>query len=155
MKLNLTHRKARADDLVNIIGLLQDDDLGKTREVGEEILNIDNCYLRAFKKIESDANHYLMVVEDNKNIIATCHLTIMPSLTFMGSARMQIEAVRVCRNFRGNKIGEWMINEAVKYAQKNDVKILQLTTNKERVAAKKFYEKIGFKASHEGMKLYL
>ena len=68
---------------------------------------------------------------------------------------MQIEAVRVTEKHRGHKIGEWMMNAAITYAKSKGVTILQLTTNKKRPRAKTFYEKIGFEASHEGMKLYL
>jgi ribosomal protein S18 acetylase RimI-like enzyme len=79
----------------------------------------------------------------------------MPSLTFLGSTRMQIEAVRVSEKYRGQKIGEWMFNQAIEYATANNVSIIQLTTNKKRPKAKHFYEKLGFEASHEGMKLCL
>jgi ribosomal protein S18 acetylase RimI-like enzyme len=96
-----------------------------------------------------------MVVENGDEIIGTCHLTIMPSLTFIGSTRMQIEAVRVAGKYRGQKIGSWMFDQAISYAKENDVSITQLTTNKKRPKAKRFYEKLGFEASHEGMKLYL
>jgi ribosomal protein S18 acetylase RimI-like enzyme len=96
-----------------------------------------------------------MVVENKDEIIGTCHLTIMPSLTFIGSTRMQIEAVRVADKYRGQKIGSWMFDQAIAYAKSMGVAIIQLTTNKKRRQAKKFYEKLGFEASHEGMKLYL
>jgi ribosomal protein S18 acetylase RimI-like enzyme len=68
---------------------------------------------------------------------------------------MNIEAVRISKDFQGHGFGKYMINKAIEIAKKNDVKIVQLTTNKIRVKAKKFYEDLGFKASHEGMKLYL
>ena len=151
--MNLTHRKAKLEDLPRIIELLLEDDLGQTRESKSE--QIDECYTKAFHKINSDSNQYLMVVEDNAEIIATCHLTIMPSLTFIGTTRMQIEAVRVVEKYRGKKIGSWMFDQATDYAKVRDVSIIQLTTNKKRPKAKHFYEKLGFEASHEGMKLYL
>jgi ribosomal protein S18 acetylase RimI-like enzyme len=96
-----------------------------------------------------------MVVENGGKIFGTCHLTIMPSLTFTGSTRMQIEAVRVHSNNRGQKIGEWMITEAINYGKYSGASTFQLSTNKQRSEAIKFYEKLGFKATHEGMKLYL
>jgi GNAT superfamily N-acetyltransferase len=96
-----------------------------------------------------------MVLENGDEIIGTCHLTIMPSLTFIGSTRMHIEAVRVTGKYRGQKIGSWMFDQAISYAKENDVSIIQLTTNKKRPKAKHFYEKLGLTASHEGMKLYL
>lgn len=96
-----------------------------------------------------------MVVENGDELISTCHLTIIPSLTFIGSTRMQIEFVRVASKYRGQKIGSWMIDQAISYAVEQDVSIIHLTTDKKRTKAKHFYEKFGFEASHEGMKLYL
>jgi N-acetylglutamate synthase-like GNAT family acetyltransferase len=151
--MNLLYRKATICDLRRIVALLLEDELGQTRESKEE--ELDKSYIHAFHKINSDQNQYLMVVENESEIIATCHLTIMPSLTFVGSTRMQIEAVRVSEKYRGLKIGEWMFSQIVEYAKINSVTILQLTTNKKRPRAKHFYEKLGFEDSHDGMKLYL
>lgn len=150
---NLTHRKARIADLPSLIELLLEDELGSTRE--SKSSELDEKYIKAFHKIDSDPNQYLMVVENGDEMIGTCHLTIMPSLTFIGSTRMQIEAVRVAGKYRGQKIGSWMFDKAISYAKEHDVSIIQLTTNKKRPKAKHFYEKLGFQASHEGMKLYL
>ena len=150
---NLTHRKARIADLPRIIELLLEDELRSTRE--SKSAAVHENYIKAFHKIDSDPNQYLMVVENGDEIIGTCHLTIMPSLTFIGSTRMQIEAVRVAGRYRGQKIGIWMFDQAISYAKENDVSIVQLTTNKKRPKAKHFYENLGFEASHEGMKLYL
>ena len=149
----LTYRKATLEDLPKIIALLLEDELGKTREAKGLIL--DQRYIEVFHRIDKDPNHYLMVVEKGAEIIATCHLTLLPSLTFIGSTRMQIEAVRVAEKYRGQKIGQWMFEQAIQYASDHDVAIIQLTTNKKRLEAKHFYEKLGFEASHEGMKLYL
>ena len=150
---SLTYRKSAINDLEQIVNLLLEDELGQTRESKKPELNQN--YIEAFHKINADPNQYLMVVESDKEIVATCHLTIMPSLTFTGSTRMQIEAVRVAEKHLGHKIGEWMMNAAITYAKSKEVTILQLTTNKKRPKAKNFYKKIGFEASHEGMKLYL
>ena len=150
---NLTHRKARIADLPHLVELLLEDELGQTRE--SRSAELDENHIKAFHKIDSDPNQYLMVVENGDEIIGTCHLTIMPSLTFIGSTRMQIEAVRVASKYRGQKIGSWMFEQAISYAKEHDVSIIQLTTNKKRPNAKRFYEKLGFEASHEGMKIYL
>jgi len=155
MTLNLTQRKAKLKDIHRIVELLNEDDLGKTREHLSLTRKLDPRYTKAFELINSDPNQYLMVVESDNQIVGTCHLTIMPSLTFIGSTRMQIEAVRVAASMRGMQIGEWMMNEAIAYAESNGASIIQLTTNKQRSRAKHFYEKIGFEATHEGMKLYL
>ena len=150
---SLTYRKATINDLNAIVNLLLEDELGQTRESKSAELNQN--YIEAFHRINTDPNQYLMVVEIGNEIVATCHLTIMPSLTFTGSTRMQIEAVRVAEKYRGQKIGEWMMDAAIAYAKSKGATILKLTTNKKRPRAKTFYEKIGFEASHEGMKLYL
>ena len=151
--MNLTARKAILKDLPGIIQLLADDDLGQIRELPQEA--IDSRYVEAFTKIDNDPNQYLMVVFSNTVLLGTCHLSLMPSLTYQGAMRMQIEAVRIAKNYRGQKIGEWMMQQAFDYAKKHDVKMVQLTTNKLRPKAKKFYERFGFEATHEGMKYFL
>ncbi len=153
MNKQLTHRKATIKDLKNIVTLLLEDELGQSREHLEG--ELDLCYIDAFHMIDTDPNQYLMVVESGTEIVGTCHLNIMPSLTFRDSTRMQIEAVRVAEKYRGQKIGEWMIEAAIGYGKSKGASLIQLTTNKKRDRAKKFYERIGFEATHEGMKLYL
>lgn len=151
--MKLIQRKAKQSDLREIISLLLQDELSKAREELSEELN--NRYIEAFERIDVDPNQYLMVVEMEKRIVATCHLTIMPSLTFIGSTRMQIEAVRVRDEYRGQKIGEWMIKQAIIYGKSCGASIFQLTSNKKRNGVIKFYEKLGFESTHEGMKLYI
>ena len=153
MNINIRQRRAIIADLPEILHLLIDDELGEKRELNT--LQEDCSYLMAFEKISSDPSHYLMVVLAENKIIGTCHLTILPSLTYQGSTRLQVEAVRVARSYRGQKIGEWMMKQAFAYAREQGANIVQLTTNKERIQAKRFYEKLGFKASHEGMKCFL
>jgi len=149
----LNQRKATLSDLPAIITLLIDDELGENREINHE--QLDQRYLDAFHLINTDPNQYLMVVTNPIDIVGTCHLTLMPSLTFTGSTRLQIEAVRIAKKHRGQKIGEWMMSQAIAFATSNNAHIIQLTTNKERPRAKQFYERLGFKATHEGMKYYL
>ncbi|NDH67435.1 MAG: GNAT family N-acetyltransferase [Gammaproteobacteria bacterium] len=149
----LNFRKAIFDDLSAIVQLLTDDDLGKHRETTGD--KLAPCYEQAFALIDKDPNQYLMVILSDKEIVGTCHLTLMPSLTYRGSKRMQIEAVRVSKKYRRQKIGEWMMLQALQFAKENQVKIVQLTTNKLRSEAKRFYERIGFNATHEGMKYHL
>ncbi len=150
---HITMRRAEPKDLPFIIELLAHDPLGKTREITSE--KIDPRYLSAFTRIMNDPNQFLMVVIHDEQVIGTCHLTLLPSLTYVGSTRMQIEAVRIAEGYRGQKIGEWMFGEAIKIAKNHAVTIIQLTTNAERPEAKRFYEKLGFQASHIGMKLFL
>ena len=153
MNHSLTHRKATINDLRSIIELLVEDELGQTREQLSDTL--DERYIKAFNQISNDPNQYLMVVDLNDKIVGTCHLTIIPSLTFQGSTRLLIEAVRVSSAHRGKKIGEWVMKQTVQFGESNGASIMQLTTNKKRADAKRFYERLGFNATHEGMKLYL
>lgn len=149
---SLCYRKACLSDLKRVVALLQEDELGATRE--QTGVQLDLRYEQAFQRIDQDPNQYLMVVEKEGEIVGTCHLTLMPSLTFTGSTRLQIEAVRIAASCRGQSLGEAMMKEAIRYGQERGATIIQLTTNKQRTRAKAFYEKLGFAASHEGMKLY-
>jgi GNAT superfamily N-acetyltransferase len=142
-------RKAFETDLSRIIEMLHNDILGKDREVSDNFAN----YKKAFDEIMADKNNFLMIIELEKEVIGTCHLTIMPSLTLQGSKRMNIEAVRVDEKFSGQGIGSWMMKKAIEFAKNNEVKILQLTTNKKRLDAHRFYERLGFEKTHEGMKM--
>lgn len=139
---NLSYRKAIIGDLRSILDLYIQDELGVSRE--QLCAELNSRYIDAFHLIDKDPNQFLMVVTLNAEIVGTCHLTIMPSLTLIGSTRMQIEAVRIADRYRGQKIGEWMMNAAIQYAKSRDASIIQLTTNKTRPRAKKFYESIGF-----------
>ncbi len=153
MSIDLTHRKAILNDLDRIIELLLEDKLAQTREtIFKEKWQ---PYIDAFHQINLDPQQYLMVVEAQELIVGTCHLTLMPSLTFQGATRMQIEAVRVCEKHRGQNIGHWMITEAIQYGKSMGASVIQLTTDKQRPRAIKFYEDLGFMTTHEGMKLHL
>jgi len=150
---NLSHRQATFHDLSRIVELLAEDELGKTREFLSDTQKLDQRYGDAFERINNDPNQYLMVVEEGDQIVGTCHLTLMPSLTFTGSTRLQIEAVRVSAEKRGQGIGAWMMAQAIYFGKSQGATIIQLTTNKKRPQAKEFYESLGFISSHEGMKL--
>lgn len=150
---SLSFRKASFGDLEAIIRLLADDQLGQERE--QLGANMELAYKKAFDQIVTDPNQSLMVVEKEGKIVGTSHLTFIPSLTFQGGLRMNIEAVRVDSSLRGQGIGEWMLNKALELAKSKGCRIVQLTTNKKRTDALRFYEKLGFKDTHEGMKLYL
>lgn len=146
-------RKAQESDLPAIIALLSDDSLGQIRE--KKAKDAFSSYLSAFHEIDKDPNQYLMIVESNDQILGTCHLTLLPSLTYCGSKRMQIEAVRIHKDFRNLKIGEAMISEAIKYAKSKHVCIIQLTCNHQREKAIKFYQKMGFEPTHVGFKMHI
>jgi ribosomal protein S18 acetylase RimI-like enzyme len=89
------------------------------------------------------------------NIIGTFHLTIIPSMPLIGAKRGKIESVHIDGEYRGNGYGTQMMQYAINFAKEKGVKICQLTTNKKRIDAKRFYESLGFIATHEGMKLVL
>ena len=151
MHADLNFIQAKEEDLKFIVDLLIEDDLGKTREELND--STYSLYLKAFHLIAKDQNQALIVVKNNSNIVvATCHLSIMPSLSYKGTTRLNIEAVRVKDEFRGQNIGEWMFQKIFEFGKERDAKIFQLTTNKKRTRAKQFYERLGFVASHEGMK---
>jgi ribosomal protein S18 acetylase RimI-like enzyme len=147
----ITFRKANENDLEAIVNLLADDEFGQEREVGDNLAP----YVKAYHLTDQDSNQLLMLASHKHNIIGTVHLTIMPSLTFSGSIRLNIEAVRVSPSYQGQGVGAKMIHEAIEWGQEKGATIIQLTTNKQRNRAKEFYETLGFQASHEGMKLYL
>lgn len=150
---NLALRSAEENDLPDIIRLLALDDLGSTREsLSDPLLH---NYHQAFQAITQDNNQALLVVTDNEKVIGTCHLTFIPSLSFKGSWRLNIENIHVDKTRQGQGVGTWMLQQAIEMGRKKGCQFVQLTTNKKRTRAKTFYEKLGFIASHEGMKLYL
>jgi ribosomal protein S18 acetylase RimI-like enzyme len=153
MNTNLTFRLATIEDLPEIISMLADDVYGAQRESVTE--KISDKYLSAFKKIQEDPNQELTVVEINGNKVATFQLTFIQYLNFEGALRAQIEAVRTHSDYRGQGIGTKVLNYAINRAREKDCQLIQLTSDKRRTEAIKFYEKLGFKASHEGFKLKL
>lgn len=146
-------RKATEKDVSKIVEMIADDELGKKRENFQQPLPYE--YLQAFKKINGDENQELIVVEnENAEIIGTLQLSFIQYLTYQGGIRAQIEAVRIRKDKRGSGIGKTMFEWAINRAKERKAHLLQLTTDKERPAAIKFYENLGFKKSHEGMKLH-
>jgi len=146
-------RKATENDVPHIVEMIADDELGKTRENFQIPLPIE--YINAFKKINSDNNQELIVVENEKSeIVGTLQLTFIQYLTYCGGIRAQIEAVRIRKDERGIGLGKKMFEWAINRAKEKNAHVLQLTTDKMRTKAIKFYEDLGFKSSHEGMKIH-
>lgn len=146
-------RKAKLEDLPMIVEMLADDALGTTREQFQEPLL--QVYIDAFQKINKDSNQELIVVENEKgNVIGTLQLSFLQYLTYQGGIRAQIEAVRIHKDFRGKGLGEQFFLWAIERAKEKGAHVLQLTSDKKRPDAIRFYEKLGFEASHEGMKLH-
>jgi GNAT superfamily N-acetyltransferase len=147
-------RQARADDIPEIVGLLAADQLGATRDgvrTPEDLAG----YLEAFRTIDADPAHLLVVAESGPDIVATMQLSFLPGLARRGALRAQIEAVRVGGGYRSRGLGAAMIDWAIGEARRRGCALVQLTTDKSRTSAHRFYERLGFVASHEGMKLAL
>ncbi|MEQ5775850.1 GNAT family N-acetyltransferase [Thalassospira sp. NFXS8] len=147
-------RYAIRADLPAIVALLADDEKGKTRENFTNPL--PDVYGNAFDAMEATStdalpNKYLLAIMDEQ-IVGCLQLTLIPGLSRQGRLRAQIEGVRVSSNYRGQKIGEAMILHAVNIARDLGASLMQFTTDKTRADAHRFYQRLGFVASHEGMK---
>ena len=146
-------RLATRDDLPSIVRMLADDDLGSQREQYADPL--PESYYSAFEQIDSDPNHELIVAERDGEVIGTLHLIFLPSVSFQGRLRAQVESVRVDKRFQSQGIGSEMMKWTMERATQRGARIIQLTTHKTRIDAHRFYERLGFKGSHLGMKLSL
>jgi GNAT superfamily N-acetyltransferase len=146
----LTFRLATETDLPIIIQLLADDPLGAQREKAATTLSAS--YLQAFDRIQNDPNQELTVAEMGGEIVGTFQLSFIQYLTHQGGMRAQIEAVRVSSAQRGKGIGKLMFDYAISRATEKGCRMVQLTTDKQRPDALRFYESLGFVATHEGMK---
>lgn len=146
-------RPARRADLPAIVGLLADDPLGARRESpGEPLVR---GYGEAFDAIARDPNNELVVAEADERIVAVLQLTFIPSITYRGSWRALIEGVRVAADRRAGGLGRALFQWAIARAASRGCQLVQLTSDKARPDAIRFYEQLGFVASHEGMKLHL
>ena len=150
---DLVFRRAGQRDLAAIVALLADDSLGRSRE--DPRLPLDPGYAKAFSSIEADSNQYLAVADRAGAIVACLQITFIPGLSRRGLWRGQIESVRVASGARGEGLGEQMLQWAIGICRERGCGLMQLTTDKTRSDARRFYEKLGFVASHEGMKLAL
>ena len=150
---DLIFRRATEADVPAIIGLLADDILGSSREA----TGVESYprYLNAFRIIDADVNQFLLVVDDGTRIVGTLQLTFILGLAGRGLKRGQVEAVRVASDRRGEKIGEAMLNWALERCRREQCGIVQLTTNKTRTEAHRFYDRLGFEPSHLGYKMKL
>ncbi|RPH44783.1 MAG: GNAT family N-acetyltransferase [Burkholderiales bacterium] len=147
-------RRARRDDLPALVRLLADDPLGAKRETPSDPL--PPSYGRAFEAIDGDPNQELVVVSlPGREVAGLLQLTFIPYLTYRGSWRAQIEGVRIASDLRSAGLGRRMFEWAIGRARERGCHLLQLTSDKTRPDAIRFYEGLGFVASHEGMKLHL
>ena len=142
-------RNARREDLPTIVALLADDALGATRESAADLAP----YEQAFAALTAQKGNAIIVGDDGGEIVACLQLTIVPGLSRKGATRAFIEGVRVSGRRRGQKIGEAIVGHAIDRARTAGCRLVQLTSDKSRTDAHRFYERLGFKATHIGMKL--
>ena len=153
MTIDLTIRPATIDDLSEIVRMLADDFLGTQRERYEEPL--PESYVDAFREIEADPSNALIVAESDGTVVGTLQLTFTPSISFQGGKRATVESVRVDEKYRSRGLGRQMMLWAIERAKERGCVSMQLTTNLERTDAHRFYENLGFRGTHLGMKLKL
>jgi len=148
-------RRAVVGDVPGLVAMLADDPLGAGREAAVLDGEALEPYLHAFGEIDADPAHLLVAACAGDELVGTLQLTTLPGLSRRGASRAQIEGVRVHRAHRGQRLGEFMIRWAIAEAGRRDCAIVQLTTDKTRTDAHRFYARLGFAASHEGMKLQI
>jgi ribosomal protein S18 acetylase RimI-like enzyme len=146
-------RFACRQDVPAIVQLLADDALGASREVVSEPLPA--VYAAAFEAVDASPDNEIIVAELEGAVIACLQITFIPGLGRGGVLRAQIEAVRVAASARGQGLGETLMRAAIDRAVQRDCGLVQLTSDKQRTEAHRFYKRLGFVASHEGMKLLL
>ena len=147
-------RRAVESDVEEIVELLANDAV--RRAENSTAPEHQGQYLRAFRAIQADPAHLLIVVTDDRDaVVATMQLTVIPGLARFGATRLLVEAVRVENNLRGNGLGSAMMRWAIAEGKRRGVGLVQLTSDQSRTAAHRFYERLGFTASHVGFKLFI
>lgn len=149
----IRYREAVRADLPGIVALLNDDQFGQARnpafdkEIGR--------YEAAFDDILADQNNGYVVADQGGRVVGCYQLTFIRGLSYTGGIRAQIESVRIASSLRGGGLGSDMMRDAIKRARARGCVLVQLTTDVRREQTKRFYERLGFAASHHGMKLWL
>ncbi len=151
--ISIQFRLATRADVPAIVRLLAEDKLGSQRERFETPL--PQAYYAAFEAIAADSHQELIVAELNGEVIGTLQLMYLPSLSYQGGTRAQVESVRVLQRLRSQGIGAEMMKWAIERARQRGCHMMQLTSHKSRTDAHRFYEKLGFTKSHIGMKINL
>ena len=149
-----TLRRAVIDDVPSIVELLTDDPLGVARDGLDDPDGLQP-YVRAFAAIDADPAHLLLVAEKHGKVVATMQLSFLPGLARRGALRAQVEAVRVRADLRNSGLGRAVFMWARDEAERRGCALIQLTSDKVRPEAHRFYSSLGFTASHEGFKLEL
>ena len=149
----ISTRRAREADVPAIVAMLADDELGRVRE--DTGTPLAQAYLDAFAQIDADPNQLLAVMTDGDDIIGTLQISFLTGLSLRGARRGQIEAVRVAAHRRSEGLGQRLFEWAIETCRERGCRVAQLTTDKTRLDAHRFYDRLGFKASHIGYKLQL
>jgi GNAT superfamily N-acetyltransferase len=144
-------RTANRDDLDAVVELLRRDSV----TAGPQEPGLSAAQIEAFDTIAAHPDNEVVVATLGGEVVATLQLTFIPGLTFQGAWRAQVEGVRVRDDLRSQRIGTRLMEWAIRRARDRGCRLVQLTSNKSRVEARRFYERLGFSASHTGMKLYL
>ena len=149
----IVFRPAQGSDLPGIVALLADDDLGRLREDASTPVN--GKYVDAFDALQRDPNQLMAVAVSGGAVVGCVQISFIPGLSRLGMWRGQIESVRVASRVRGEGIGRRLLEWAIGECRSRGCGLVQLTSDKSRLDARRFYESLGFRASHEGMKLNL
>ncbi|MER5749448.1 GNAT family N-acetyltransferase [Streptomyces sp. NPDC002088] len=148
---DLEIRPATTDDIPAIVAMLADDPLGAQRESPDDL----TPYLAALERLSADPNQHLVVAVREGRVIGTLQLTVVHGLSRKGAARSIIEGVRIHADERGSGLGTQLIEWAVDESRRQACQLVQLTSDNSRTDAHRFYERLGFTASHVGFKLQL
>ncbi|GGN03292.1 GNAT family N-acetyltransferase [Streptomyces fuscichromogenes] len=146
---DLDIRTAVAEDIPAIVGMLADDPLGAQREAPDDLAP----YLGALERISADPNQHLVVAVRGGRLVGTLQLTVIPGLSRRGATRSIIEGVRIHADERGSGLGTLFIEWAIDESRRQGCQLVQLTSDASRIDAHRFYERLGFTASHVGFKL--
>ena len=148
---DLEIRAAALDDLSAIVGMLADDPLGAQRESPDDLAP----YVSALERLSSDPNQHLVVATRKGRVVGTLQLTVVPGLSRRAATRSIIEGVRIHADERGSGLGTRLIEWAIEESRRQNCQLVQLTSDNTRIDAHRFYERLGFTASHVGFKLAL
>jgi GNAT superfamily N-acetyltransferase len=153
--VSLLIREARREDLPPLLRMLAEDAIREVHENVPATSEVDPRYVAAFEQLSADPNALLLVAELDGELVATAQLNFIRQLSYFGGLIAQVESVRTISRLRGQGIGKTLMDWVIAEARRRGCARLQLTTNVRRADAHRFYERLGFKASHVGMKLYL
>ena len=149
----ISFSKANENDLDSIVALIADDPLGLLRE--DYKMPLPDAYKNAFKMMQDDPHAHLIVAKHHNVIVGVAQINFLTYLTYQGGTRAQIEGVRIHKDYRSKGIGKQLFQYLIALAKEQGCHLVQLTTDKSRPDALRFYENLGFEQSHIGLKHHL